>query len=76
MFGWLKNLFAAPVCPGCGRELVEWTRERVSDGYREEMLWRGCPAYRDHANFLDGEHDRHYARWTRGKRVPLRPGQP
>ena len=60
-----------PTCPGCGRELVEWTDIWISNGCREERLWRGCPAYRD-MKILDPERNRHYAQWGRGSRTPLR----
>jgi hypothetical protein len=74
MFGWLSRLFAAPTCPGCGREIIEWTDESISKGYRVERRWSGCPIFRDTPSItLQGvrERDRHAAYWSTGKRTPL-----
>lgn len=72
---WIHRLFAAPTCPGCGREIVEWTDKWVRNGYREERRWRGCPVYRDWRP-LDRESDRHSAHWSSVKRTPLRDEEP
>ena len=81
-FGWFKPK-PPTTCPGCGRELIEWTEWRDRSGYRVEMRWTTCPIYRelyqshpalDEMTETWAEQARHAGSWSMGQREPLHRG--
>lgn len=76
MIDWLKRLFSLPppwTCPGCGHAKDEWAEMVIRDGFQMERIWFGCPMFRIEMGLNNFDEARkHYAKWTTGKRTPLK----